>query len=58
MVASHKGHVDVVEKLLEHGARIDLQYEVCKVNLSRALCDVLLIPHPVSKCNQRPAFKL
>ena len=31
MVASHKGHVDVVKKLLEHGTRIDLQNEVCNM---------------------------
>ena len=28
MVASHNGHVEVVDKLLQHGARVDLQNEV------------------------------
>ena len=28
MLASLKGHVDVVDRLLQHGARVDLQKEV------------------------------
>ena len=28
MVASQNGHVEVVDKLLQHGARVDLQIEV------------------------------
>ena len=28
MVASGNGHVEVVDKLLQHGARVDLQKEV------------------------------
>ena len=28
MLASQKGHVEVVDKLLQHGARVDLQEEV------------------------------
>ena len=28
MVASDKGHVEVVDKLLQHGARVDLQDNV------------------------------
>ena len=28
MVASQKGHVEVVDMLLQHGARADLQIEV------------------------------
>ena len=28
MVASNNGHVEVVDKLLQHGARVDLQNEV------------------------------
>ena len=28
MVASDNGHVEVVDKLLQHGARVDLQTEV------------------------------
>ena len=40
MVASFNGHVEVVDKLLQHGATIDLQTEVCvmprtKINFSR-----------------------
>ena len=29
MSASHNGHVEVVDKLLQHGARVDLQDKVC-----------------------------
>ena len=29
MYASQNGHVEVVDKLLQHGARIDLQSKVC-----------------------------
>ena len=29
MFASHNGHVEVVDMLLQHGARVDLQNEVC-----------------------------
>ena len=29
MVASENRHVEVVDKLLQHGARVDLQKEVC-----------------------------
>ena len=29
MSASQKGHVEVVDKLLQHGARVDLQKKVC-----------------------------
>ena len=29
MSASQNGHVEVVDKLLQHGARVDLQAEVC-----------------------------
>ena len=28
MLASQKGHVEVVDKLLQHGARVDLQDNV------------------------------
>ena len=31
MVASQNAHVEVVDKLLQHGARVDLQTEVCSV---------------------------
>ena len=27
MLASHNGHVEVVDKLLQHGARVDLQVQ-------------------------------
>ena len=27
-MACHNGHVEVVDKLLQHGARVDLQVEV------------------------------
>ena len=29
MSASQEGHVEVVDKLLQHGARVDLQDKVC-----------------------------
>ena len=29
MYASRNGHVEVVDKLLQHGARVDLQSKVC-----------------------------
>ena len=29
MFASQNGHVEVVDKLLYHGARVDLQSKVC-----------------------------
>ena len=29
MYASQNGHVEVVDKLLQHGARVDLQSKVC-----------------------------
>ena len=29
MSASQNGHVEVVDRLLQHGARVDLQKEVC-----------------------------
>ena len=32
MVASENGHVEVVDKLLQHGARIDLQENVCVID--------------------------
>ena len=31
MVASHNGHVEVVDKLLQHGATVDLQENVCVI---------------------------
>ena len=31
MIASQRGHKDVVEKLLQNGARKDLLYEVIKI---------------------------
>ena len=29
MVASLNGHLEVVDKLVQHGARVDLQAKVC-----------------------------
>ena len=31
MIASHKGHLEVVDKLLQHGATLDLLNEVCSL---------------------------
>ena len=30
MAASQEGHVEVVDRLIQHGARVDLQSEVMK----------------------------
>ena len=34
MLASHNGHVEVVDKLVQHGATVDLQTKVCVVPLT------------------------
>ena len=31
-MASQNGYVEVVDKLLQHGARVDLQQNVCVIN--------------------------
>ena len=31
MIASQKGHLEVVDKLLQHGATLDLLNEVCSL---------------------------
>ena len=33
MVASQNGHVEVVDKLLQHGATVDLQDNVCTATI-------------------------
>ena len=33
MVASQNGHVEVVDKLLQHGATVDLQDNVCNATI-------------------------
>ena len=33
MVASQNAHVEVVDKLLQHGAKVDLQTVVCSIQL-------------------------
>ena len=35
MVASQNGHVEVVDKLLRHGATVDLQTKVCNATYTR-----------------------
>ena len=37
MVASHNGHVEVVDKLVQHGATVDLQTKVCVVPLTHKI---------------------
>ena len=37
MVASHNGHVEVVDKLVQHGATVDLQAKVCVVPLTHKI---------------------
>ena len=37
MLASLKGHVEVVDRLIQHGARVDLQSEVNYTNKSTAV---------------------
>ena len=37
MVASRNGHVEVVNKLLQHGATVDLQHEVIMFKQSLSL---------------------
>ena len=34
MVASQNGHVEVVDKLVQHGATVDLQTKVCVMPLT------------------------
>ena len=34
MMASQYGHVEVVDKLLKHGAIVDLQEKVCFINFA------------------------
>ena len=36
MFASCNGHVEVVDKLLQHGARVDLQTEVLFISISHS----------------------
>ena len=50
MWASLNGHVEVVDKLLQHGATVDLQKLVCKyiatpqISLPSILCFSVLLP--------------
>ena len=46
MVASQNGHVEVVDKLLQHGAKADLQKNVSKNNVAYWL---QLMPTPSHK---------
>ena len=38
MWASQEGHVEVVDRLIERGARVDLQYEVKVCQLASIIC--------------------
>ena len=37
MLASHNGHVEVVDKLVQHGATVNLQTKVCVVPLTHKI---------------------
>ena len=37
-VASMKGHVEVVDRLIQHGARVDLQDEVKVYQIASIIC--------------------
>ena len=38
MLASLKGHVEVVDRLLQHGAKVDLQDEVKVCQIASIIC--------------------
>ena len=41
MLASMKGHVEVVDRLIQHGAKVDLQSEVnCTTAVQNTQCSV------------------
>ena len=42
MLASHNGHVEVVDKLIEHGATVDLQTQVITVLIHMFVCSYTL----------------
>ena len=42
MVASQNGHVEVVDKLLEYGAKVDLQTQVITVLIYMCVCSYTL----------------
>ena len=41
MVASYKGHVEVVDKLLQHGATVDLQDNVLSQYTHKQNCNLI-----------------
>ena len=44
MLASQNGHIEVVDKLLQHGAKADLQEKVSRVYLFATYCVPSYIP--------------
>ena len=44
MAASQNGHVEVVDKLLQHGAKADLQKKVSGIYLFAAYCVPPYVP--------------
>ena len=55
MFASHNGHVEVVDKFLQHGTRVDLQAEVYDYNGSPSHASRIIVscpdarPHSLSR---------
>ena len=47
MVASRNGHVEVVDKLLQHGAKVDLQREVSRIVVHLVVTYNVLPPPPI-----------
>ena len=42
MLASQKEHVEVVDRLLQHGAKVDLQTQVISMLIHEYVCIMLL----------------
>ena len=50
MLASQNGHVEVVDKLLQHGAKADLQEKVSGMYLFAAYCVPPYMFHDLGVC--------
>ena len=51
MLASYNGHVEVVDKLLQHGATADLQTNVMTTQYSCYLLNFLHFEHTIISCS-------
>ena len=68
MVASFNGHVEVVDKLLQHGATVDLQHSVmphsysCETQattICKLQCEIHIpLPHTVHACTETESIML